>query len=343
LRQARIIGTGGYVPPRVVTNDDLARRYGIETDDAWIRSRTGIEERRYADEGVGTADLGAEAARRALEAAGLSARDVDLIVFCTLSPDRAFPGSGVFLQAKLGIPADDGGGRFTPCLDVRDQCSGFLYGLSHAVAAIRSEMAERVLVVGAEVHSAGLDLTTRGRAVASLFGDGAGAVVVAASDEPGIVQVRLGADGRYAEALSQSVWDMTRRPFVRVDAEGQGVIPPDELWARMDGPLVFRHAVERMVASLQDVCAREGLAVDDLDLVLMHQANLRIVRSVQHLLDIPDEKVINNIQRYGNTTAATLPLLLDEAVRTGRFGPGKRAALVAFGSGFTWGAALLVG
>lgn len=341
LRNAVIIGTGSYVPPEVITNDDLVARFGVDTDDAWIRSRTGVQARRFAAEGVGTAALGAEAARRALDAAGLQPWDVDLIVAATLSPDRAFPGIGVQIQELLGIP-DDVRGSFTPCLDVRNQCSGFLYALSHAVAVVRAGMAERVLVVGAEVHSSALDLTTRGRAVASLFGDGAGAVVVAASDgDAGFRDIVLGADGRYVEALCQDVWNIGNKPFIARDGEGNGVIPPAQMYAHMNGPLVFKHAVQRMMDALHQVCAASSTELADVDLFLFHQANLRINTQVQQLLEIPEHKVLHNIQRYGNTTAATIPLLLDEAVRTGRLEAGHKVAMVAFGSGFTWGAARL--
>ncbi len=341
LRNAAILGIGGYVPPRVVRNADLVSVYGIDSDDEWIRQRTGVEERRYADDGVGTAELGAHAARAALQAAGLEPREIDLIVFATLSPDRAFPGCGVDLQARLGIP-DDAAGTFPPCMDIRDQCSGFLYGLSHAVAAIRAGMAERVLLVGAEVHSAALDLTTRGRTVAALFGDGAGAVVLGATDaDVGVRRVTLGADGRFADALKQDVWDMRKRPFIALDDSGNGVIPARTLWTQMNGQLVYRHAVERMCRALTELLAAEKCTFDDIDLFVFHQANLRINHTVQQMLDIPDAKTIHNIQRYGNTTAATIPLLLDEAVRSGRVGPGSRVACVAFGSGFTWGASLI--
>ncbi|MCB9664208.1 MAG: beta-ketoacyl-ACP synthase 3 [Alphaproteobacteria bacterium] len=338
MRHARIVGTGANVPDRVVTNDDLAVVYGIDTDEAWIRTRTGVRERRFADEGVRTSDLAAPAARRALEAAGWQASDLDLVVFCTLSPDKAFPGSGVYLQALLGLPD---AGCFPPCLDVRNQCSGFLYGLACATGMIRGGLASRVLLVGAEVHSAALDLTTRGRSVAALFGDGAAAVCLEASEAPGVRDVLLGADGRHADSLAQGVWDMGRRPFVTLDAEGRGTIPPEQLWAHMDGPLVFRHAVSRMRDALVDVCARDGSSLQDVDLFVLHQANRRINTQVARLLEIPEDRLVHNIERFGNTTAATIPLLLDEAARSGRLVEGMRVALCAFGSGFTWGSALL--
>jgi 3-oxoacyl-[acyl-carrier-protein] synthase-3 len=197
------------------------------------------------------------------------------------------------------------------------------------------------LLVGAEVHSAALDLTTRGRAVASLFGDGAGAIVLGASDTPGVHDVTLGADGRYAESLCQRVWDIRARPFIPLDADGNGVIAAEQLWAQMDGPVVFRHAVTRLIEALRGLEARTGHALADVDLFCLHQANARINAAVAEQLGLPADRVAHNIERYGNTTAATIPLLLDEAVRSGRLAPGQTAALAAFGSGFTWGAALL--
>ncbi len=341
LPNACIIGTGSYLPPRIVTNDDLATEFGIDTSDEWIIRRTGVRERRYADAGVATSDLAAAASRSALEDAGIEAADLDMIVACTLSPDRAFPGIGVTVAELLGLP-DEARGRFVPAVDIRAQCSGFIYGLQHATALIRSGMADRVLLVGAEVHSAALDLSTRGRTVASLFGDGAAAVVLAADEtRAGVRRVRLGADGRYADSLAQSIWDIRARPFVELDAEGRGVIPPEQLFAAMQGQQVFKHAVQRMPQVLREVCAEEGVSLDEIDLFVFHQANLRINQLVQRELGIDDARTIHNIQRYGNTTSATLPLLLDEASKTGRLKRGDLVAAVAFGSGFTWGAALL--
>src|SRR5262249_47873104 len=211
---AYISGTGSYVPPRVVSNDDLRTKYGIDTTHEWILQRTGIETRRFADEGVGSADLALNASRDALADAGIDAKDLDLIVFATLSPEYCFPGSGVFLQEKLGLCAGDAP-KFVPALDIRNQCSGFLYGLATATSMVKSGMCKHVLLVGAETHSAALDLTTRGRTVASLFGDGAGAVVVSATDEDrGVRGTWLGADGRFAENLCQKVWDIKQRPFI---------------------------------------------------------------------------------------------------------------------------------
>lgn len=339
MPHARILGTGSFVPDEVVRNADLRDRFGIDTSDDWIVQRTGVRERRYAPAGVGTADLALPAARQAIEAAGITTGDLDLIIFATLSPDRAFPGSGVLLQAALGLPDD---GRFVPALDVRNQCSGFLYGLSVADAMIRAGQARYVLLVGAEVQSAGLDLTTRGRAVSSLFGDGAGAVVLGPGDATrGVRRVLLGADGRHAEVLSQDVWDMRERPFIAVGADGAGRIEPDRLYARMNGQVVFKHAVARMEEVVRALLDEEGVGVGEVDLYLFHQANLRINQLVAAHLGIPDDKLLTNLDRYGNTTAATIPLLLDEAARAGRLVPGARVVLCAFGSGFTWGAALL--
>lgn len=335
---ARILGTGSYVPPDVVNNDDLVARYGIDTDDAWILRRTGIRARRFAAEGVNTTALALHATQAALASCGLAATDLDAIVFCTLSPDHVFPGCGVTLQAALGL---GDAGRFIPAIDVRNQCSGFLYGLSHAVALVRAGMAGRVLVVGAELQSAALDLTTRGRTVACLFGDGAGAVVVGACDDDHVAALQLGADGRFAETLSQRMWDMSARPFVPVDADGNGLIPPERLYAHMDGGVVFRHAVERMVETVRAVCAQAGVAVASVDRFFFHQANLRINQLVLQMLDVPEERAPSHIERYGNTTSASIPLLLDEAARSGDLQPGMTIVLVAFGSGFTWGGAVL--
>jgi 3-oxoacyl-[acyl-carrier-protein] synthase III len=339
MRNAFISGTGFYAPPRVVSNDALRADYGIDTTHEWIEQRTGIQERHFADEGVGCSDLAVHASEEAIKNAGLEKRDIDLIIFCTLSPDMHFPGSGVFLQKKLGL-CDQG--RFIPALDLRNQCSGFLYGLSTAQAMVRAGTYNNVLLVGAEVHSAALDLSTRGRQVASLFGDGAGAVVVSATEEDrGIRTVHLGADGRFAEILCQPIWDISKKPYMPVDANGVGQVTPEMMYARMDGKQVFRHAVERMIGSLMQVMQSQKITLNDIDLFTFHQANLRINQFIQQQIGAPEEKFINNIQRYGNTTAATIPGLLSEAERTGKLKPGMKVAMVAFGSGFTWGAAIV--
>jgi 3-oxoacyl-[acyl-carrier-protein] synthase-3 len=338
---AYISGTGFYVPPRVVKNDDLRTQYGIDTTHEWILQRTGIEERRFAEEGVGSADLAVPAAQMAVKNAGLQMNDLDMIVFATLSSDHCFPGSGVYLQEKLGLCKGDDA-KFVGALDVRNQCSGFIYSLGTAASMVKAGAAKHVLVVGAETHSAALDLTTRGRNVASLFGDGAGAVVVSATEEDrGVRSFKLGADGRFADVLSQKVWDIKKRPFIPQNADGVGQIAPEMMWAQMDGKLVFKNAVERMMRALMEVCVAEGITGQDIDMFFFHQANLRINQYIQQHLGIPDEKVCHNIMRYGNTTAATIPILLAEAEQQGRLKRGMKCAMVAFGSGFTWGAAIV--
>ncbi|MCA9601399.1 MAG: 3-oxoacyl-ACP synthase, partial [Myxococcales bacterium] len=271
MPNAYISGTGFYVPDQVITNDELARRYGIDTTDEWIRQRTGIEERRFAPEGVGCSDLAVEASRMAMKNAGLVNKDIDMIILATLSPDHHFPGAGVYLQRKLGM-CDEG--HFPPAMDVRNQCSGFLYSLATASSMVKSGGVKNVLVVGSEVHSAALDLSTRGRAVTSLFGDGAGAAIVSATDEDrGVRGWYLGADGRHADALCQKIWDISKRPLVPVNEEGVGQVKPDMLWAYMEGKLVFKNAVERMIGSLMLAFQDQKLTLDDIDLFVFHQAN----------------------------------------------------------------------
>ncbi|MDW8246208.1 MAG: beta-ketoacyl-ACP synthase III [Sandaracinaceae bacterium] len=345
MPNAYISGVGGYVPPQVVTNDDLASRYGIDTTHEWIFQRTGICERRFAEEGVGSAEMGYLAAQVALKQAGLSIHDIDLIVFATLSPDHHFPGSGCFMQRRFTELFEGDFPKYLPALDIRNQCSGFVYGLVVAAGLVQAGYAKHVLLVGSETHSAALDLTTRGRTVTSLFGDGAGAAIISATDDPrrGLRKWNLGADGRGAEALCMKIWDISKRPFVPLPQGrmGPGEIPPEQLWPQMDGKQVFRHAVEKMCMSLMSVCFEMGLSANDIDLFVFHQANMRINQLVAQQLGIPEEKMIHNIHKYGNTTAATIPLLLWEAVETGRLQPGMRVALCAFGAGFTWGSAIL--
>jgi 3-oxoacyl-[acyl-carrier-protein] synthase-3 len=341
MLNAYISGTGFYVPPRVVTNQMLADEYGIETTDEWIRTRTGIEERRFVEDGVGTSELAAHASEAAIERAGIDKKDVGLIIFATLSPDHHFPGTGVYLQRRLGM-TDGDDAAFVPALDVRNQCSGFVYGLSVAASMVQSGGVNHVLVVGAETHSHALDLTTRGRGVCTLFGDGAGAVIVSATEEDrGVRGWSLGADGRHADVLCQKVWDVRKKNFMDVDEDGNGIIKPEMMWAQMNGKVVFKHAVRRMIETLMTTCMKLGVTGEDIDLFLFHQANLRINQHVQRMLKIPDEKVVHNIERYGNTTAATIPILLAEAERSGKLQPGMKVAVVAFGAGFTWGSLIM--
>ncbi|MEK7704657.1 MAG: beta-ketoacyl-ACP synthase III [Myxococcota bacterium] len=332
LRTA-VLGTGHYVPERVVTNDELAKV--MTTSDEWIQQRTGVQTRRYVDfdtAPMGTSDLATRAAERALAAAQVSKDDIDLIVYATLSPDKVFPGDGVLMQAKLDIPAG------VPALDVRNQCSGFLYGLATADAFIRTGSYRRVLLVGAEVHSTGLDFSDRGRDISVIFGDGAAAVVLGPTEEKGrgVLSVKLHADGRYATELEAAYPSSAVNP--RIDVEH---IAAGAHFAHMNGKNVFKHAVARMPEAVMEVLAETGLTPNDIDLFIPHQANLRITEMVTRRLELSPDKVVSNIQRYGNTTAASIPLALDECVQAGRVKPGSLVCMAAFGSGFTWGAALV--
>lgn len=320
-----ILGTGLAVPDRVMTNQDLSRL--MDTSDEWIRTRTGIEQRHWVREGETGAELSLRAAERALEMAGLAPGDLDAIVYATSSPDHFAPGNGVFLQRLLGVGT-------IPAIDVRTQCSGFIYALSVADAWIRCGMYRHILVVGAEVQSTGMDVTTRGRNTAVIFADGAGAVVVGPTDEPGrgILGFDLHSDGTYTEKLWVDSPGCMYHPRVSPEhlAEGRHFL-------QMDGKEVFRHAVERMPQSVCAVLAQLGLTPSAITLLVPHQANLRISEMVQRTLGLRDDQVYNNIQRYGNTTAATIPIALDECVRGGRIAAGDLVVLTAFGSGFMWG------
>ena len=328
---ARILGIGHYVPERVVTNHDLTRL--MDTTDEWIQQRTGIRERPYISADTGPADLGVRAARDALAAAGIAASDLDLIILGTLSPDVDFPSSASLLQRALGV-------RGMPAMDVRNQCSGFVYMLAVASAFIRSGGARHVLVVGAEVHSTGIDLTTAGREVAVIFGDGAGAVVLGPESDPrrGILSVHLHSEGKYAEKLMVEVPTAREQPRITPDMLSG---PGSRLWPRMEGRYVFKHAVTRFPEVIKEALEANGYTPADLDLLIPHQANLRISQMVAMGLELPEEKVFNNIQRYGNTTAASIPIALHEAIEAGRVRPGALVCLAAFGAGFTWAAVLM--
>lgn len=328
--RTEFISTGMYVPTRVVTNDELAGL--METSDEWIQQRTGIRERRWVEKpGTGSSVLGTLAAKDALERAGLQSTDLDAIIFATLSPDHYFPGPGVFVAHNLGL-------KETPALDVRNQCSGFLYSLQVADGWIRSGLYRRVMIIGAEVHSAGLDKTTRGRDVACIFGDGAAAVILGATedDSRGVRRVKLGADGKYARDL----WmEGLGSAFPQVADEQQ--LAEGKHWPRMEGSKVFKHAITKMPAVTRDVLAAEGVSTEQLKVLIPHQANLRISEAVQKSLGLRDDQVFNNIQKYGNTTAASIPLALHEALGEGRIERGDHVAFASFGAGFTWGAALV--
>jgi 3-oxoacyl-[acyl-carrier-protein] synthase III len=327
MLRSRFLGTGFAVPDRVVTNDELARL--MDTTDEWIRTRTGIQKRHWVNEGETGVDLAHRATQRALEMSGLAAADLDAIVYATSSPDHFAPGNGVYLQRLLGIST-------IPALDVRAQCSGFIYALSVADAWIRTGQFRHILVVGSEVQSTGLDLSTEGRHIAVLFADGAGAVVLgpAQSEDGGILAFDLHSEGAQAEKL----W---------VDSPGCMYHPrvsPEHLqtgrqYLAMDGREVFRHAVARMPESVRAVLAATGQTLDNLSLLLAHQANLRISEVMQKDLGLRDDQVYNNIMWYGNTTAATIPIALDECVRGGRLQRGDLLVMTAFGSGFLWGSA----
>ncbi|MEC7276511.1 MAG: beta-ketoacyl-ACP synthase III [Bdellovibrionota bacterium] len=332
--QSYISGVGAYVPERSLTNFDLEE--SLDTSDEWIQQRTGIVKRHWVEGGVATSDLALKASEEALTSAGLKKEDIDCIIFATLSPDHDFPGSGCFLQAKLGLEG-------IPAFDIRQQCTGYLYGLSMADSFIKSGVYKNVLLVGAEVHSKGLDRTPEGRNVAVLFGDGAGATILSrkeagADTESHIIAYDLHADGQHAKEL----W---------VAAPGTGNGPDHRLspamleeklhYPFMNGRQVFMHAVKRMAESLTNTLKKNNVTVDDVDLFLFHQANLRINDKVGEMMGIPAEKVFNTIQDYGNTTAATIPLGMRDAVKAGKLEKGMLVGMAAFGSGFTWGSGLM--
>ena len=314
---SRIIGTGSYLPEKVVTNDDLART--VETSDEWIRTRTGIRSRHVAAEGQLASDLALPAAQRALQAAGVAAADIDLIIVATTTPDIIFPSTACILQSKLGIAG-------CPAFDVQAVCSGFVYALTIADLFIQSGQAKHVLVVGTEVYSRILDWSDRGTCV--LFGDGAGAVIVAAGEKPGILAAKLHADGRHKDMLcvpgSVSGGKVWGSPFVR-----------------MDGGSVFKFAVRVFEEGANEVLQAAGLKVSDLDWFIPHQANIRIMEATAKKLGLPKEKLIATVHHHGNTSAASIPLALDEAVTDGRIHPGQMLLLEAVGGGFTWGAVLM--
>jgi 3-oxoacyl-[acyl-carrier-protein] synthase III len=328
MPHSRILGTGFAVPDRVVTNQELSEL--MDTTDEWIRTRTGIQERRWVRQGETGVDLGLAATRQALEMADLTPGSLDAIIYATSSPDHFAPGNGVYLQRKLGITT-------IPALDIRAQCSGFVYALSVADAWIRTGDYRHILVVGGEIQSTGLEVSTAGRHVAVIFADGAGAVVLGPADaDSGILAFDLHAEGAHAEKLWVDAPGSMYHP--RVSATQ---IEAGRHYLEMDGREVFRHAVVRMPESVRAVLAKAGEDIADLKLLLAHQANLRISEVMQKELGLGDDQVYNNIMWYGNTTAATIPIALDECVRGGRLQRGDLLVLTAFGSGFMWGSAAL--
>ena len=328
MRGARILGTGRALPSRTVTNAELTTM--MDTSEEWIIQRTGIRERRFVDPGTGTSDLGVQAARVAIERAGLAPQDIQFIVFATLSPDLCFPGSGVFVQEKLGLGT-------IGALDVRTQCTGFIYGLSVAEGYVKGGFYDHVLVIGAEVQSTGLDMSTAGRDVSVLFGDGGGAVVVGPTEPgKGILSSHLHSEGKYARELMVEAPASIESP--RISKE---MIDARRHLGTMNGRSVFIHAVRRFPEVIQEALAENGMTVSDLSVVIPHQANLRITQAVTKALGVPAEKVFSNIEKYGNTTAASVPIALDECVEQGRIREGDVVCLAAFGSGFTWASSLI--
>ncbi|HKV75320.1 MAG TPA: beta-ketoacyl-ACP synthase III [Gemmatimonadales bacterium] len=327
MHRARIVGTGMCVPARVVTNDELSK--SMDTSDEWIRTRTGIRERHWVVEGETGAGLAHTASLNALAMAGMKPGDLDAIIYATSTPDHFIPGGGMFLQRLLEVAP-------IPALDIRMQCSGFIYALSLGQAWIASGEFRRILVVGAEIQSTGMDVSTRGRNTAVIFADGAGAVVLARSDSPerGLLAFDLQSDGRHAELLWVDKPGSKYHP--RISAEQ---VAENRHYLDMDGKEVYRHATSCMPSSVRRVLEKIGHTPAQIDLLLPHQANLRISEAVQKDLGLRDDQVYNNIQRYGNTTAATIPLLLDECVRGGRVKEGQLLVMTAFGSGFAWGSA----
>ena len=332
-----IKGIGRYVPEHTVTNDDLAKV--ITTKDEWITERTGIKERHHRknrnDSEETTAYLGFRASENALKMAGLTARDIDYIVFATLSPDYYFPGCGVLLQEMLGCDT-------IGALDVRNQCSGFVYAMSVANAFIKSGQYKNILVVGAEVHSFGLDFSDEGRGVSVIFGDGAGGVVLSASEDENsgnILSVNMHSEGKFADELC------TQFPGSKFGWSDRMRLEPEavtnrEVYPIMNGNFVFKHAVTRFPETMTEALEKAGKTIGDLDMFIPHQANLRISQFVQQKMGLPEGKVFNNIQKYGNTTAASIPMALCEAIEQGKVKRGDLVLLSAFGSGFTWGSVL---
>jgi len=335
-RNAYIRSTGMYVPEKVVTNHDLAKI--MDTSDEWIFQRSGIRERRYAQEGVTTSDLAVKATEHMLSKGEVSAEEIDCIIFATLSPDIMFPGTGVFLQNKLGWS-----GRHIPCYDIRQQCSGYIYGMQMAQAFIETGMYENVLVVGAEIHSHALDFTNRGRAVTVLFGDGAAVTVVSKGDseKSGILHSEIYSDGSGAlDGVHCKIFDAGKKPIIDynvLDFEAN-----EDLFPAMPKPKnLFANAVRRMSEATVSGLKRAGFSVADLDWLLPHQANVRIDKMVASQISLSGEKVLYNIHKFGNTTAATVPLLLCEYTDNGTIKRGDLIVMVGFGSGFTWGSVVV--
>lgn len=333
MYNSKIIGLGKYVPENVVTNDDLSKL--MDTNDAWIQERTGIKERRHIKKGDGnsTAKMGVKAAEIALERAGITAKDVDLIVFATLSPDFYFPGCGVQVQHMMGMET-------IPALDVRNQCSGFIYALATADQFIKTGMYKTALVIGAENHSGGLDFTSRGRSISVIFGDGAGAAVITREEDTtqGILSSHLHSQGEHAAELTM-VGPSTEYWIPEIMEDNPQVDIP--YYPYMNGQFVFKNAVVRFSEVIMEGLEKNKLQVSDIDMFIPHQANLRISQFIQKKFQLSDDQVHNNIQKYGNTTAASIPIALTEAWEEGKIKKGDTVVLAAFGSGFTWASSII--
>jgi 3-oxoacyl-[acyl-carrier-protein] synthase III len=327
---SKIVGLGHHVPEGIITNEYLSTL--METNNEWIIERTGIKERRWMDPAKDTvANMAAKATRMALKRANLVEKDIDFIVFATITPDYFFPGSGVLLQRELGLET-------IPALDIRNACSGFIYALSVADQFIKTGMYKTILVVGAEIQSTALDISTRGRNTAVIFGDGAGVAILQPSEEPGILSTHLHSDGKFAEELyvkdpGSSRPHKERQPEQITDTTSFKVV--------MNGNQVFKHAVVRFMEVINEALRANNLKKEEINLLVPHQANLRISQYIQEKLALSDAQVYNNIMRYGNTTAASIPIAMSEAWAEGRIKPNDLVCLAAFGSGFTWASALI--
>ena len=324
-----ISGTGFYLPPRIVTNDELSTY--MDTSDEWIQERTGIKERHYVEKGEGPSDIAIPATKQALNAAGLKISDIDFIIFATSTPDFYAPGSGCLLQEKMGF-------NEIGALDIRVQCSGFIYGLSIAEQYIRTGTFKNILLIGAEVQSTAMDLTNAGRDTAIIFGDGAGAAIISATDEDrGVLSTHMHSEGKYLKELwLESPASNAGYPRINKEALDEG-----KQFLKMNGKEVFRHAVTRFPEVINEALEANNLTSEDIDLLIPHQANLRITQMVQKRLSLRNEQVFSNIHKYGNTTAATIPIALAEAFNEGKIKDGDLLVLASFGSGFTWASAIM--
>ena len=329
MPNAYIAGEGFFVPPKIVTNHDLSKY--INTSDEWIRERTGIQERRFVEKGIGPSDLAIPATEQALESAGLSVGDIDFMIFATSTPDYYIPGSGCLLQDKMDF-------NEIGALDIRVQCAGFVYGLSIAEQYIKTGTFENILLIGAEAQTTAMELNDNGRDVSVIFGDGAGAVIISGTEEDkGILSTHMHSEGKYLKEL-----------WMEAPASNAGMprISPEDLEAgkqylKMNGREVFRHAIVRFVEVIHECLEKNKLKVEDIDMLIPHQANLRITQMVQKKLGLNDDQVFSNIHKYGNTTAASIPIALTEAVNEGKISKGDMVVLASFGSGFAWASAIM--